>query len=162
MKSFISFTFGIFVILGMIACQSNTIYERPTDLIEEEQMVDLLTDLHIARYASGKRNDHGDSKVNYTPLVYEKYGIDSARYMRSNIYYASRIDEYKRIYQKVELKVASIKKYYDSIKMIEDSIAREKVKVKKDSFVKNRIRELDKNQLNKSLDINLDSIPELK
>lgn len=162
MKRSISYILSLSLVCSFYACQSNTIYERPTDLIEEDQMVDLLTDLHIARYASGKRNNHGDSKVNYTPLIYEKYGIDSARYMRSNIYYASKIDEYKRIYQKVELKVSSIKHYYDSIKAVDDSIARQKVKSKKDTVYKNRIRSLDQTKLNGLNKLVLDSISQIR
>lgn len=126
----------ILFLLLVVACESSTIYEKPENLLSEDQMVDLLMDLQIARYAHGKKNTHKDTKLDYTYLVYEKYGIDSARYAESNAYYASRIDEYKRIYSRVETGLKLKKVYYDSIKNVQDSINR--IKIKANQPIKSR------------------------
>ncbi len=118
-----------FIAVFMISCTSSTIYEKPKNLIPEDEMVELLVDLHIARYAEGKKNIFKDGKAKYTHLVYKKFGIDSLRYSESNLYYSSRLDDYKRIYSKVEAELRAQKKVYDSIKFHRDSLAKTKIKV---------------------------------
>ncbi len=123
------FIIYFFILAIAVSCTSSTIYEKPKNLIPEDEMVDLLVDLHIARYAEGKKNNFKDGKAKYTHLVYKKFGIDSLRYSESNLYYSSRIDDYKRIYSKVEVKLRATKKVYDSIKFHRDSLAKTKIKV---------------------------------
>ncbi len=77
-------------------------------------MVDILTDMYLANGAYSVTNKYGDKKVDYLPLIYEKYGIDSARFHHSNIYYLSKINRYEAIYKKVEQRLREIKKQ-DSI-----------------------------------------------
>ena len=97
------------------SCTSNTIYKKPEDLIPKDEMVNLLVDVYLANGAYAVKNINGKRKVDYMPLVYEKYGIDSARFQRSNIYYMSRIDEYEYIFKKVKARLLQIKKE-DSIR----------------------------------------------
>ena len=123
------FLIYFFIAAIAISCTSSTIYEKPKDLIPEDEMVDLLVYLHIARYAEGKKNIFKDGNAKYTHLVYKKFGIDSLRYSESNLYYSSRIDDYKRIYGKVETELRAKKKVVDSIKFHRDSLAKTKIKV---------------------------------
>jgi hypothetical protein len=95
--------------LFLVACTSNTIYKKPEDLIPPDQMVDLLTDIYLANGAYSVTNKFGQNKVEYMPLVYEKYHIDSARFHHSNIYYMSRIDEYEAIYKEVKKRLIELK-----------------------------------------------------
>lgn len=118
-----------FIAAIIVSCTSSTIYEKPKNLIPEDEMVALLVDLHLARYAEGKKNIFKDGKAKYTHLVYKKFGIDSLRYSESNLYYSSRLDDYKRIYSKVEVELRATKKVYDSIKFHRDSLAKTKIKV---------------------------------
>ena len=91
------------------ACTSNTIYKKPKDLIPKEQMVDLLVDMYLANAAKNVKTKKLEKKINYMPLVYEKYGIDSVRFQSSNLYYMSLIDDHEAIYKKVD---ARLKKMY--------------------------------------------------
>lgn len=64
-------------------------------------MVLLLTDLFIAKSAFSEKNIKNMRKINYIPLVYNKYKIDSTRFESSNFYYTSKLEEYELIYNEV-------------------------------------------------------------
>ena len=102
----------VFIVLLIVlsaSCTSNTILEKPKDLIPKDTMVMLITDLFIAKSAIGEKNLNNHRKVNYLPLVYNKYKIDSVRFKSSNFYYMSVFEEYNLIYKEVE-KVLKVKK----------------------------------------------------
>lgn len=133
-----------------IACNSNTIFEKPKDLISEEEMVLLLTDLYIATAAKSYANKQDDKNIDYTFIVFEKYGIDSARFKRSNFYYTTKIDDYDKIYLQVQANIKTLKEKQTALIKVRDSIKRDSVraarKAKKvnDSLVK-AIKKRDKN-----------------
>lgn len=87
----------LFGVLFMSSCTSNTIFEKPEDLIPKDTMAFLLTDLYIASTAQFEKNLQLAKNVNYMPLIYNKYGIDSTRYKASNLYYISIVDEYDEL-----------------------------------------------------------------
>ena len=103
---------ALFFILVVIisSCTSNTMLKKPEDLIPKDTMTLLLTDLFIARSAFIEKNTRNQRKVNYMPLVYNKYKIDSTRFTSSNFYYTSKLDEYELIYKAVNEKLRAKKK----------------------------------------------------
>lgn len=98
-----------------VACTSNTIQKKPADLIPKDTMVSLLTDLFIATYATSEKNINLEKKVNYMPLVYQRYKIDSVRFKRSNFYYLTKVDEYNDMYRQVKRNLDTQKEALDSI-----------------------------------------------
>lgn len=104
------------VVALLFSCTSNTVLEKPKDLIPKDTMVLLLTDLFIAKSAFIEKNTKNHRKVNYTPLVFNKYKIDSTRFSSSNFYYTSTLEEYELIYQEVN------KKLTDKKNAIEESL----------------------------------------
>ena len=102
----------VFVLILVTSCTSNTILEKPEDLIPKDTMAMLISDLFIAKSALGQKNMNNSRNINYMPLVYEKYKIDSVRFITSNFYYTSKLDEYDVIYQEIN-KMLTAKK--DSI-----------------------------------------------
>lgn len=103
---------ALFFILVVIisSCTSNTMLKKPEDLIPKDTMMLLLTDLFIAKSAFIEKNTLNQRKVNYMPLVYNKYKIDSTRFASSNFYYTSKLDEYELIYKAVNEKLRARKK----------------------------------------------------
>jgi len=100
---------NIIFILGvvlLVSCTSKTILEKPTDLIPKDTMVLLLTDLYIAKSAFNEKNTNNERKINYVPLVYNKYLIDSTRFSSSNYYYTSKLEEYNLIFKEVNERLA--------------------------------------------------------
>lgn len=110
--------------LMLVSCTSNTIIKKPDNLISKNKMVDLLTDIHIANAGENIKNIHLQRAVNYYPLVFAKYNIDSTQFKESNYYYTSRIDDYDEILARVEARLTALKDQYDLERKISDSINR--------------------------------------
>lgn len=136
----ISFTI-IFTLV--LSCTSNTIYKKPDNLIEKELMVELITQIQLANVVGDVKNKKGVRKIEYMSLVYKNFGIDSAQFAQSNLYYSSKIDEYADIFQEVQRNLEALNKEYETQKEIRDSIKRierieirEKTKLLQQSKVK--------------------------
>ena len=114
----------IFLSLFFANCTSNTILEKPKDLIPKEQMVELITDLFIASEAKGIKNENLERKINYSPLIFEKYQIDSSRFKESNLYYTSKIDEYNDILIEVDKRLKLLITQFEKEIEEKDSIER--------------------------------------
>lgn len=102
-------------------------------------MVDLLTDLLLASGAENVKNLQLKRKVNYYPLVFEKYNIDSTRFKESNYYYSTKVDEYDQIIRKVETRLNEMLHKYEKEKRVQDSIKNYKRTIDEnegDAFVK--------------------------
>ena len=124
--------------LFLYSCTSNTIIKKPDDIIPKEQMVDLLTDMFIAKGGDNIKNINLQRNVNYFPFVFEKHQIDTVRFKESNYYYTSRIDDYDDILGKVDVRLKALKKQYEDENDLNDSLAR----FKKDSIKNIRVRAL--------------------
>ena len=105
-------------------CTSNTILEKPKDLIPKEQMVELITDLFIASKAKAIKNENLERKINYSSLIFEKYQIDSSRFKESNLYYTSKIDEYNEILNEVDIRLKLLIAQFEKEIEEKDSIER--------------------------------------
>ena len=99
----------------MLSCTSRTIYKKPKNLISEDQMVELWTEIIIAKNAKSIKNQKGQKKINYMPFIYQKHKIDSAKFMQSNIYYTSKVEDYEKMFKRVEAKLRKIKEIYDPL-----------------------------------------------
>ncbi|WP_111707191.1 DUF4296 domain-containing protein [Lutibacter citreus] len=120
----------LFTSLFICSCTSNTILEKPENLIPKDQMVDVLTDMFVAASAENIKNIDLKRKVNYYPLVFEKYKIDSSLFKESNLYYTSIVDDYEDILNKVENRLKELDKKYEIEKKLEDSISKANLKLK--------------------------------
>lgn len=130
-------------VLLFAACTSNTIYKKPEGLIPKAQMVDLLTDMYLANAAKNVKTITLERNLDYMPLIYEKYGIDSLRFQKSNLYYMSRIDDHEAIYKKVENRLQEMLDTTQAEKKLKDSLKREEKKKKKILKKSNPIKEVD-------------------
>jgi hypothetical protein len=125
----------IFIVLS--SCTSNTIFEKPKDLIPKDTMSLLLQEMMISASAKFTKNKSQQKNINYMPIVFEKFRIDSTRFKSSNQYYISTIDEYQVILERskaaLELRHDILKKTkttLDSLrKVTSDSIRNRQVKL---------------------------------
>lgn len=115
----------LLVLIFIVSCTSNTIFEAPKDLIPKDSMQLLMIDMLIAESAKYQKNKNLQKDVNYMPFVYEKYEIDSLRFHKSNVYYTSRIDEYKKMLDTVKSRLETIKKKYATLRNLKDSLKRD-------------------------------------
>ena len=127
---FVSFALFVFV-----SCQDLKKTERPDNLIPEDKMIDVLTELALVNAA----RNYNKQKLEQTGIepdvyVYEKYGIDSLQFERSNDYYAEQYTQYERIYDSVKSRIQVMKSRLDSLREIEVKIEDSIRQAKKDSL----------------------------
>ena len=106
----------LLLILLAAGCNEKLI-EKPEDLISKPTMVDILYDLAIINAAKATNpNTLLENQVEPMPYIYEQYGIDSLRFVRSDLYYASVPLEYEAIYEAVKARLEEAKSEFDVIK----------------------------------------------
>jgi len=124
----------------LYSCNDKVNYEKPENLIGKEEMTNLLYEMHLAVGTSNVRNIHLEKNRNYMSLVYGKYGIDSTQFAESNIYYTSNIDDYEEIYEEVQRRLDTLKRYHqrvmDSISGIPEANKNRALEQNKDSLAK--------------------------
>ena len=94
----------------MIGCSSNA----PEDLISEEKMESIIFDIMILN-ASSSYDLKIDNDMISDELIFRKYGIDSAQFYNSELYYSRNPKIHFNIYSNVKRR---IQKSIDSIKSI--------------------------------------------
>jgi len=122
----------IFLLILLVSCTSNTIFEKPDDLIPKDTMSLLVQEMSIATSAKYINNKNLEKRVNYMPLVYERFGIDSVRFQTSNLYYMSKIDDYQEIFANAKTNLENQKSVFDKIKKRTDSLRADSIQKVKD------------------------------
>ena len=104
--------------LFLASCNHNAV-EKPENLIEEEVMTNILYDLSIME-AMKSQNPYApqNQSINPKEYIFKKYKIDSLQFATSNRYYVSQIEEYKKMYDKVNERLEKEKKAADSLVLI--------------------------------------------
>ncbi len=123
----ITFTF---IVIVFFACQNIDELSKPKKLIEEDHMVEILTDIAFIKAAKGSyKKVFDDKKINLEAYILEKHGVDSLQFSENNRWYTGQMEKYKDLFTKVKsnletskVKYEKLKKVEDSIKKIEDSI----------------------------------------
>lgn len=127
--------FYLFIALLFFSCTSNTILEKPKDLIPKDTMQFLIQDMWIASSAAYIKNIRQEKNIKYMAFVYDKYKIDSTRFQTSNRYYVSDVDTYFEIISKAKDSLEKQKDYYTKLNMKLDSIRRDSIdKIKYKAF----------------------------
>lgn len=105
------------------ACQNVEKAPKPNNLIPEEKMVAVLTDMVLIDAAANyKRSDSIIKNIDLGKYIYEKHQIDSAQLAESSAYYLEHFNKSKRIYEKVRTRLETKKEQLDSLYAIEDSL----------------------------------------
>jgi hypothetical protein len=125
-------------ILMMISCK-DSVAEKPDNLIAENKMVDILTDISILE-AIKVKNPGSLAERNIQPneYIYKKYHIDSLQFSKSDKFYATDIDKYLKIYEKVTHNIEQKKKEVDSL--VKKGINLGKPEDKKEGLSNNKIK----------------------
>lgn len=118
----------LLLFIFLASCTSNTIFEKPKDLIPRDTMSLLMQDMMIASSAKFVKNINNQKKINYMGFVYDNYKIDSLRFQNSNYYYTSKIDLYEEIIADAKAQLEKKKEFYSNIKTIQDSIRNDSIK----------------------------------
>jgi hypothetical protein len=124
---------GILLILTFWCCQDVKRPEIPVNLIPEDQMAEVLTEVYLINAARSFDNRTiMEQKIKLDSFFFRKFNIDSIQFVESNAYYTSNLNAYNKLFTKVEERMVLMKAEADSLlleyaeelkaKMIEDSI----------------------------------------
>jgi hypothetical protein len=91
------------LLFSFISCNDGI--EKPKNLIDKDKMVDVLYDLSLLEAIKTQNVGGGISNKKANDYIYKKYKIDSVQLAQSNKYYASDVEEYKKIFEKVKAKL---------------------------------------------------------
>lgn len=108
----------VFLVLFLgISCQDVKHVERPDNLIPEDKMAEVLTEvalLNAARNYNKFLLEQSGLKPN--EYIYNKFDIDSVQFEKSNAYYTENYNEYESIYEKVKDSLETLKTIYEERK----------------------------------------------
>ena len=101
----------LLILLISVLTQCNTrIIEKPENLIEEDKMIEIIYDLALLDAVKSQNPIYLETnKINPRTYVYKKYSIDSLQFVKSNQYYASDVEAYKKMYDKVSQRIENLK-----------------------------------------------------
>ena len=119
---------SILVFVFLVSCTSNTIFEKPKDLIPKDTMSLLIQEMMIASSAKHVKNKNFERKIEYMSLVYDRFKIDSTRFQTSNLYYMSKIDVYQEIFVNAKVRLEKQKAFYEEINNKKDPIVSDSLK----------------------------------
>lgn len=101
-------------LLLVVGCTSSV--EKPKNLIGKDQMVNVLYDLSLLQAVRMQNISGGINQKGINEYIFKKYKIDSVQLAQSNKYYASDLEEYKKIVAAVKVKLeADAKKNGDPV-----------------------------------------------
>ena len=134
----------IFIFLIGLSCQDVNYMDKPKNLIPEDKMVDVLTEMALVN-AARNYNKIMLQQTGIKPdqYIYDKFGIDSIQFEKSNAYYTEEYDDYERIFDKVKDSLQSLKLHFDELIEEENRV--------KDSINKIK-REKNRPELKKEID----------
>lgn len=98
MKKIIVLFFCIFL---TFSC-NNSVVEKPDNLIDKDTMIDILYDISLLEAIKNQNINGGISSKSSNEYIYRKYKVDSVQLVKSNKYYASNLEEYKKMFDKVK------------------------------------------------------------
>jgi hypothetical protein len=112
MKYFILF----FLIVTLFAACNQLVVQKPDNLIEEDKMVDIIYDLALLEaIKSSNPQSLVHRKINQATYIYKRHKIDSLQFDQSDRYYASDINNYSKMYERVGKRIENNKTAIDSI-----------------------------------------------
>lgn len=94
----------IIVCLGAL-CIVSGCNKRPDGVLDEKEMVDLMTDIQLANayYNTNATNSGKLTKEVLVESVLEKHGVSHAELDSTLAYYGRNMDDYQRLFDKIEM-----------------------------------------------------------
>lgn len=128
------------------SCQHVDEIKKPDNLIPEDIMVDVLTELNLLNSAKNfNKRILEETGLQPDTYLFSKYKIDSLQLAESTSYYAKKYDKFDGIYQRVKQNLEGMREKLDVIRAeeqrIEDSLRI--LKKSKDTLALDTIEELE-------------------
>lgn len=111
-------------VMLFFSCQDVSKTEKPGDLIPEQKMVEVLTELSLINSAKNyNRRMLEGTGLRPNEFLYQKHNIDSLQLARSTQYYSDNPSQLQRIYEEVQNNLEEVK---DSLEIIREEEERVK------------------------------------
>lgn len=108
------FLWFIIAFISLVSCQDIEEVKEPKNLIPEEKMVDVLTDLAILNAAKNYNKKMLEAKgVRPDEYLYNKHKIDSIQLVESTHYYAKNFNRLEIIFERVQRNLENMKQDYE-------------------------------------------------
>ena len=125
------------ITVAFVACQDIEKSEKPENLIPEDKMVDVITEISLLQSARNfNKRIFENTGIEGQEYVFEKYNIDSLQFKRSNDYYADNYEIYQRIYDSVKQGFERMKVKLDTLQKQEQRLKDSIAEAKRDSLGK--------------------------
>jgi hypothetical protein len=103
------------IVALFVSCKDEVV-TKPKRLIAQEVMIDIMYDLTILEAIKNQNPASLDTfKINSRDYIFKKYKIDSVQFAKSNVYYASDYNEYKRMFEQISKRLETNTKSVDSL-----------------------------------------------
>ncbi|MFD1094302.1 DUF4296 domain-containing protein [Salegentibacter chungangensis] len=110
-------------VLLFASCQNVEKVEKPKDLLPEDKMVEVLIDLSIINSARNyNKQQFEEFGIDPDQYVFDKHGVDSLQFERSNNYYSDNYSTYEDIYSRVKDSLQLKKSKLDSLRTAEEKM----------------------------------------
>lgn len=106
-------SFLLVLIVLFFGCNKKAL-EKPKNLIGKDKMIDILYDISLLEAIKTQNINGGITVKMGNQYIYNKYKIDSIQFVNSNKYYASDIEEYKKMFERVKEKLNTAKQEVDT------------------------------------------------
>jgi hypothetical protein len=127
------------IMVAFAACQDIEKSEKPENLISEDKMVDIITEISLMQSARNfSKRIFENTGIEGKEYIFEKYDVDSVQFKHSNDYYADNYEIYQRIYDSVKQGFERMKVKLDTLQRQEQRIKDSIAEVKRDSLGKMR------------------------
>jgi hypothetical protein len=106
----------LFLFISFVSCSKPPV-EKPEKLIQENQMIDILVDIHLAEAAFNARR-HRDSQVmksssaDFYYSILDKYQIADSVFEKSFVFYASQPRKFEKMYRQAMNKLNEMEQEY--------------------------------------------------
>lgn len=113
----------LMIIIAFISCQDIEKTERPNNLIPENKMVEVLTELSILNSAKNY-NKRFLEETGFRPdeFLLNKFGIDSVQLAESTNYYARNYNQFESMYERVQRNLETLKSELEIQRLREERI----------------------------------------
>lgn len=106
----------LFVLVGLISCEEPPA-EKPKHLITEDQMIDMMVDVHMAQATYNLRHNQDSLLKNTTATdfyysVLNKYNVPDSVFEKSFVFYASNPKKFEKMYRQVMNKLNEMQQEY--------------------------------------------------
>lgn len=111
----------LFLAVAVVFSCSEPPVEKPENLIEQDRMIDILVDVHMAEAAFNSRR-HRDSLVersnsaDFYYSVLQKHEVQDSVFERSLVFYASQPRQFEKMYRKVMNQLTEIEQEFSGRK----------------------------------------------